>query len=231
MKVLWVVFKTLNVEVPSLKSVLAFRKKFGGIQPQCRQIRPGVAIYVRPIPELVKVVFRNAKLAAAIQRSPKPSSNPKEMFESQAYSKLAPRLSAVWSGSRFYRGDTLLLQTHQVIVHSFSPDLLTMYVLAGNSLHPIAMAGPPPICLERGKLSKRDETSGNKTKRYNPFESGLAIWAALPKEYHSSAYINFVATTHEGDWRDLAEAALSDLAEGSDLACGLKVWDAHTKSY
>ncbi|KAI9340904.1 hypothetical protein BDR26DRAFT_934298 [Obelidium mucronatum] len=198
MKVLWVIFKVLDIGVPSLKTVLTWRKKIGAIEPKQRDVRPGVSIYVRSLQDLVRMVFQNPELAAAVQRAPKQSSNPKEMYESAAFSRLAPQLYGDWNGTRLYKG--------------------------------VSMTGVAPPIVSRGSLSVRanglavvnfpivlssDETSGNKTKRYNRFESVFAFYAALPKAYHTSSFINF--------------AVLEDLTPDSDLSMGLRVWDCHTK--
>ncbi|KAJ3280007.1 hypothetical protein HDU79_012074, partial [Rhizoclosmatium sp. JEL0117] len=234
MKVLWVVFQTAGIAVPSLKSILKLRQTIDVVRPIPRTTRTGKQIYVRPLPDLIKRVFANKVLAPLIQRTPKPSENPKETFETQAYAQLAPKLSGLWNQTRLYAGDTLHILGGTANIISFSPDGKRVNFTFANdsgqsdkSLFFLDMTGPVPAILERGELSRRangadviqfpvilttDETSGNKTKRYNKFESAFAIWAAMSKEYHTSAYINFLATTHDGSWRDVAEVVLEDLA-------------------
>ncbi|KAI9324767.1 hypothetical protein BDR26DRAFT_873841 [Obelidium mucronatum] len=235
MKVLWAIFEAAELEVPSLYSILLLRQKLNLIRGQKRETHSKIEIYVRPLPELVKRVFADLQMSAEIRRVPQFSDNPKEMFESPAFAKFAPKLSGTWGQARLYRGDIMYLQggTGKVIHFKGEQTVVYQFRNYGNQFcgdYQAEMSGPTPR-FRRGPLSLRDETSGNKTKRYNKFESMFAIWPALPKKFHTSNFINFVSTSHEGDWRDVAEVVLQDLSEDSDLTLGLTVWDASTKSY
>ncbi|KAJ3079166.1 hypothetical protein HDU99_000139, partial [Rhizoclosmatium hyalinum] len=103
-KVLWVIFDTAGILAPSLKSILKLRQTIDIVRPVPRTTITGKEIFVRPLPDLIKRVFSNKVLSPLIQRAPNPSSNPKETYESQAYSELAPKLSGVWNNIRIYAG-------------------------------------------------------------------------------------------------------------------------------
>ncbi|KAJ3070312.1 hypothetical protein HDU98_006685, partial [Podochytrium sp. JEL0797] len=242
MKVLWAIFKLLDVvgKVPSLESVLSLRKKIGAITPEPRTTSSGATVYVRPVRELIKRVFAS-ELAQFVHRKPEPSRNPKEMFETKRYAELCPVVFGDWDAARLYAGDTVFLggASHQVL--SFDKDRIVVVVRdAGGSLRDVVMVGPSPIFVQ-GDLSRRangreavvfptgittDETSGNKTKRYNLCENMFVYFPALGRRFHTSAFINFAGMTKNGTYRDVAEAVLRDFMEDGELSLGVVVWDS-----
>ncbi|KAJ3078293.1 hypothetical protein HDU99_000662, partial [Rhizoclosmatium hyalinum] len=133
MKVLWVVFKALDINVPSLRTVLRFRDKFGGIQSVRREVRPGVVIHVRPIPELIRTVFGQAT----------------DFIEGlwKWYFELATDVL-------HYR-DKISIGNTRFEIHSFSPDASVVILSAGEMVYQYPLTEAAPLQFEAGPLSKR----------------------------------------------------------------------------
>jgi hypothetical protein len=80
-------------------------------------------------------------------------------------------------------------------------------------------AGNLPI-VNLGIILTSDETSGNKTKRFNHFES---VFFRIANSRCSK--LHFVSTIGGGDWNDACTASTEELTEGGVLHNGMVVYD------
>ncbi|KAJ3073001.1 hypothetical protein HDU98_002434, partial [Podochytrium sp. JEL0797] len=249
MRVLWSIFRMLNVmsQLPSLNTVLSMRKKIGGITPVRRTTSSGAEVFVRPAPEIVKRAFSDELLSARVQREPKPSPNPKEIYETPAYSQLAPKLCGFWGGHvRFYEGDVVRLANGNLyeICH-FEPAQMGVVLLDLRTRQRVIsrLLAVAPVLVNRGDLSLRangvdvvnfplgmstDEVSGNRSKRYNHFESVFFFFFAFARKFRTPAYAFFAASV-KANWRDVLEAVLVDFQPDSELTRGMRVFDVHSQ--
>ncbi|KAI9324823.1 hypothetical protein BDR26DRAFT_964463 [Obelidium mucronatum] len=260
MALVWGLFELLEIPCPRLHQLLSMRKKICRVPPEERISTSGISIHVRPIPRLITEVFGNPSIAKEIRTSPQHDENPNstqsELYESLAFAVRAPVLFLDWNTTRLYAGDLIQHGNNQGVilcfpkpgfcsigksVETFRPNILSNFTCVF-----CLQTGTDVVIIQRGPLSLKadgldvinfpvacssDETSGNISKRYNKFENFFVIFPALPHQFHGSKHINFVATTNEGDWKDIADVSLKDLQFGSELANGMRVFNAFTKKH
>ncbi|TPX53433.1 hypothetical protein CcCBS67573_g09707 [Chytriomyces confervae] len=205
MKVLWAIFHETQTAVPSLHAVLAWRKKIGGVIPECRETSTGVKVYQTFDANLSSPLVQKRCMKVL------PTVN---VF-----------LCCTRNGMGFLFTEGWITTYSGMFSNAFKPMVGNCPQHVQGSLS-LKANGKPVIHFPVALTT--DETSGNRSKRYNKFESCFVYFPALPAKFHGPSYIHFVCTSHDGDWRDVNEAVLMDFKPNGALDSGIEVYDAHT---